>query len=214
MREAIVHLSDNDLADIGFRKLVSHCRRAGIRTVELLEDEGTRCVPQIEVNNRLSEDKLESMECVHSWELVSEREDSYIYVLEISALDLPAEMAKEHDNLVGMCDPTVNDRGLLLSLVGSQETIREVLRNFQEAGVNPKLEKFGEYMNDQRKHGTLTERQYEVLKAAFEKGFYEVPKQASVDDIADDVGLEGATVSEHLQRAERNLLSQQFSMSS
>lgn len=49
--------------------------------------------------------------------------------------------------------------------------------------------------------------------SAYERGFYDVPKEVSIDEIAVEIGLEGATVAEHLQRAERNLLSQQFAAS-
>lgn len=52
-----------------------------------------------------------------------------------------------------------------------------------------------------------------MLRTAYEMGFYEVPKAASVDDVAAELGLEGATVSEHLQRAERNLISHQLTAS-
>lgn len=213
MREAIISLSDEKLETIGFGDLVSLCRRAGLREVELLEDEGIRSVPQIEVKHRLDEDRLDSIDCVDNWELVSETRDSYLYILEIEALEMPESMAQDHDELVGMCDPTVSDRGLLLSLVGSQETIRKVIRNFEQAGAAPGLEKLGEYESGKRTLDPLTERQYEVLQTAYEMGFYDVPKEASISDVAAEIGLEGATVSEHLQRAERNLLSQQFTAS-
>lgn len=210
MREAIINLSDEELEAIGYGGLVSLCREAGLKEVELLEDEGTRSVPQIEVSTRLDEERLDQFDCVERWELVSAAEDSYRYVIEVKALNMPESSAVDHDDLVGMCDPTVVDRGLLLSLVGSQETIRRVLRNFEQAGVVPELHRLGEYEGGERALETLTERQLEVLQTAYEMGFYEVPREATVDDVADEVGIDGGTVSEHLQRAERNILSQQL----
>ena len=35
-----------------------------------------------------------------------------------------------------------------------------------------------------------------------------MPREVTVADVADEIGLDGGTVSEHLQRAERNILSQ------
>jgi hypothetical protein len=208
MREAIISLSDEELEAIGFGELVSLCREAGLREIELLEDDGIRSVPKIEVEEQLDEQRLDSIECVIDWEWVGEKQDTYLYILEIEALEMPDTMATDHQDLVGMCDPTVGDRGLMLSLVGSHEAIREVLRNFEEAGVVPSLEKFAEYGIGEDEQSMLTERQYEVLTTAYEMGFYEVPKAASVNDVAEEIGLNGATVSEHLQRAERNILSQ------
>lgn len=210
MREAIINLSDEELADIGYGGLVSLCREAGLREIELLEDEGTRSVPLIEVENRLDETQLDEFDCVTDWELVSATDTTYQYVIEVEALDMPDETAIDHDDLVGMCDPTVVDRGLLLSLVGSQETIRNVLRNFEEAGVVPELHRLGDYEGGQQTLDTLTDRQLEVLQTAYEMGFYDVPRKATVDEVAAEVNVDGATVSEHLQRAERNILSQQL----
>lgn len=213
MREGIISLSDEELETIGFDDLVSLCRQAGLREVELLEDDGVRSVPQIEVETRLDEKRLNSVECVESWELVNESQDSYHYILEIEALEMPEGMAQDHDELVGVCDPIVSDHGLLLSLAGSQEAIRKVIRNFEQVGAIPRLEKLGEYESGTRPLDVLTERQYEVLQVAYQRGFYDVPKEVSIDEIAVEIGLEGATVAEHLQRAERNLLSQQFAAS-
>lgn len=210
MREAVIYLSDEELEAIGFDELISECREAGLREIELLEDDGLRSVPQIEVEDRLDEDRLDSIECVHAWELVAEKQDTYLYIMEIEAVEMPDSLRDDHDDLVGACDPTVGDRGLLLSLVGSQEAIREVLRDFEQAGVVPDLEKFSEYGVGEGEENLLTERQYEVLSKAYQMGFYDVPKDASVEDVAEAVGLNGATVSEHLQRAERNILSEVF----
>lgn len=210
MREAIISLNDEDLETIGFKNLISECREAGIRDIELLEDDGVRSVPQIEIEEPLDEDRLESIECVQAVELVAEKRDTYLYILEIEALEMPDGMVEDHDNFVGVCDPTMTDQGLLLSLVGSQEAIRAVLRNFEHAGVVPKLEQLRKYGVGDGEENLLTERQYEVLSKAYDMGFYNVPKDASVNDVAEAVGLESATVSEHLQRAERNVLSKVF----
>jgi len=48
MREAIIKLSDEKLEAIGYGGLVSLCREAGLKEVDLLEDDGVRSVPQIE----------------------------------------------------------------------------------------------------------------------------------------------------------------------
>lgn len=52
----------------------------------------------------------------------------------------------------------------------------------------------------------LSERQERVLEAAVENGFYDIPREATVEAIADDLGLAISTVSETLARAERRLV--------
>lgn len=48
----------------------------------------------------------------------------------------------------------------------------------------------------------LTDRQREVLDAATDLGYYEVPRQANHTDIAERDNLDPSTVSEHLQKIE------------
>lgn len=210
MREAIVTLSDPELEAIGFDGLVSLVREAGLRDVELLEDRGYTCLPQVEVEEQLNTEKLADFECVDRWELIAEKDDTYLYLLELTASGLPESTTDDHDALVGNCETTVTDRGVLVSLVGSQEAIRDMLRNYEAAGATPDLCKLSEYEGGQGVLDALTERQREVIEMAYEMGFYEIPRRVSTEDIAEKLDVDAATVSEHLQRAERNLLTQQL----
>lgn len=54
----------------------------------------------------------------------------------------------------------------------------------------------------------LTERQERVLRAAVEAGYYAVPRETTVEAVAEDIDLATSTVSETLARAERRLASQ------
>lgn len=59
-------------------------------------------------------------------------------------------------------------------------------------------------------HSHLTDRQREVLSAAYEAGYYEWPREASGTDVAEDLGITSATFSEHIHAAERKLLAALF----
>lgn len=212
MREAIIDLTDEEIEAMGYGELVSLCRDAGVRDLELLEDDGRGGLTQIEVANRIDEDRLDRIDSVEDWEFITEKDDTYLYLLDVTALEMPESASIDHEDLIGICEPTVSDRGMLLSLVGSQEAIRTMLRNFEAAGIVPDLHRLGEYEGGQRTLDALTDRQLEVLRTAYDMGFYEVPRETSVDEIAAEIGLDGGTVSEHLQRAERNLLTQQLAV--
>lgn len=81
-----------------------------------------------------------------------------------------------------------------------------MLRNYEAAGAATSLRKRAEYNGGSRTLDALSNCQLRVIKAAYELGFYEVTREASTEDIAGELDLNLATVSEHLQRAERNLL--------
>ncbi|WP_158855297.1 helix-turn-helix domain-containing protein [Halorhabdus sp. CUG00001] len=54
----------------------------------------------------------------------------------------------------------------------------------------------------------LTSRQREVLRTAYEEGYFEYPRQASAEEIADTLGIATPTFTEHLAAAQRKLLAE------
>jgi len=56
----------------------------------------------------------------------------------------------------------------------------------------------------------LTDRQREVLRTAFEMGYYEWPRDCTGQDVAAELGISAATFSEHVFAAERKLLTFMF----
>ena len=56
----------------------------------------------------------------------------------------------------------------------------------------------------------LTDRQREVLRTAFEMGYYEWPRACTGADVADELGITPATFSEHVFAAERKILASLF----
>jgi len=56
----------------------------------------------------------------------------------------------------------------------------------------------------------LTDRQYEIAKRALQMGYYDIPRTASQEDIADDLGCAPSTVAEHLRKAESRTMRAQF----
>lgn len=59
-------------------------------------------------------------------------------------------------------------------------------------------------------HTHLTDRQREVLETAFEAGYYDWPRVTTGEEIADELGISSATFSEHINSAERALLTVLF----
>ncbi|WP_436925719.1 helix-turn-helix domain-containing protein [Halosimplex amylolyticum] len=208
MREAEITISESEYEAMGIGELVSLCREAGQREFEELACHGNGAVVQVEVETRLDEGRLDDLEYVDQWERVTDTEGAYLYVIGFTAPDLSADITEYAEDLVGTCDPDVDEDGTTLSLVGSQEAIRGSIGEYVDSGVSPDLRKLGEYDGPTRPMEQLTDRQREILRVAFEEGYYEVPREASTEDVAAEVGVDPSTVAEHLQRAERNLLTQ------
>jgi predicted DNA binding protein len=52
----------------------------------------------------------------------------------------------------------------------------------------------------------LTRRQRDILQTALETGYFEIPREASLDDVADAVGISSNAASERLRRGMRRLV--------
>lgn len=141
---------------------------------------------------------------------MTEADGTYLYLLELTAPELPEAVTENHEELIGTCEPTLSDRGIIMSIRGPQEPIREVIRTFETIGVTPTLRRIGEYRGESSVLDSLTDRQREVIEIAYDHDFYEVPRQATTEDIAAELDVDAATVSKYLQRAERNLLRQEL----
>ena len=58
----------------------------------------------------------------------------------------------------------------------------------------------------------LTVEQYETLVAAIERGYYEVPREVSVQELADEFGISDQSVSERLRRACSRILATELNV--
>ncbi|MFC6875459.1 helix-turn-helix domain-containing protein [Halobellus marinus] len=52
----------------------------------------------------------------------------------------------------------------------------------------------------------LTDRQREALRIAYKRGYFEIPRQASLEDIAAELEISASSVSERLRRAQTELI--------
>lgn len=211
MREALVTIDAAAFEDLGIDELFALSQAAGIREFEELACHGDSSVIQVETDQRVDEEHLDSLAYVDEWERIPTSEDGHLYVIAFYAPELSDEIADQVADLIGTCDPEVTDRGATLSFVGSQGTISDIISGYEDEGVSPELRKLGEYRGRTQPLDELTDRQREVIQTAFEMGYYEVPRNVSSDDIAAELDVDPSTVAEHLQRAERNLLSYHLS---
>jgi len=95
---------------------------------------------------------------------------------------------------------------MAMTLVGDGSEIHETLETVPP-GVDVTVNEVGSY--DRRGGtlvGTLTDRQLEAVDAALALGYYEVPRDAALGDVAAALGCAESTASKLLRRAERDVL--------
>lgn len=109
-------------------------------------------------------------------------------------------------SLVVLLPATFRAGGVELTVVGLPS---ELSAAFEElpGGLSATVLEVGTYRGGRLHRGSsLTDRQHEVLTAAYELGYYERPRRASQEEVAAELGLAPSTVGEHLRKGERRLV--------
>ncbi|SEP87330.1 helix-turn-helix domain-containing protein [Natrinema salaciae] len=154
-------------------------------------------------------DRIEAVESVLEYNLTPIDDDSfYSYVVQ-----RPREaerlwrQAFTSRNLVVV--PPIRydeDVRMTLTVVGDKDDLRALLEEFP-AEFELTVEEVGDY---DRRHATiaagLTERQLEAIEAAVELGYYAVPREASLEAVAEALGCAESTASNHLREAESRVM--------
>lgn len=207
MRRATVTLTNEDTAALGIEENVAPFREAGLVDVQVVSCRGRRGgVVRVSVEREVDEDRLDALDSVEWWERVAGSEPEVAYLVGFSAPDAPQE-GDDTGNLPLTEEVVVHEDGFSFDLMGPHDAISELLADYRDAGAEVTLHAIQEYRADERPLDALTSRQSEVLRAAYEMGYYDVPRSASTEELAAELDLDASTVSEHLQRAEQNLLS-------
>jgi len=111
------------------------------------------------------------------------------------------------DGLVVLPPLTYDDAGgVTFDVVGEPDELRTALADIP-TGIDVDIERVGEYDADrQSAAAALTERQREAVDAAKRLGYYAVPREATVADVAAELSCARSTAAEHLQKAEARLV--------
>ncbi|WP_254545155.1 helix-turn-helix domain-containing protein [Halomarina pelagica] len=90
--------------------------------------------------------------------------------------------------------------------VPSRDELRRLREAYEERDVSFRLERLAHLDVPARERYQLTERQREALVAAYEAGYFEVPRECSLGDVADDLDISKQALSARLRRGEANLI--------
>ncbi|WP_225741272.1 helix-turn-helix domain-containing protein [Halorussus halophilus] len=94
------------------------------------------------------------------------------------------------------------------TVIGDPEDMRSLV-NAMPDSITAEIEEVGEY---DHRHGTvagaLTDRQFEAVTAAKEVGYYEVPREGSLSEVAEKLGCAESTASNLLRKAESRVMSE------
>lgn len=139
---------------------------------------------------------------------IPEQSDGLVYLhCEITtSLEALLTAVQESEVIMAMPVEFLRDDRLRLTFIGEHDSLHRILALTAER-IDVEIERLTEYGSEDQFSSLLTDRQREILTIAVEQGYYEVPRQATIRTIADEIELSQATVGEHLQKIEARVLS-------
>ncbi|WP_128476055.1 helix-turn-helix domain-containing protein [Halorussus pelagicus] len=152
---------------------------------------------------------LAALESVRSFDLAPIDDDAfYAYVtMDLRPEDEAWRSAMDGRRVV-LVPPIVfgPDGAIALTVLGDPEELRQVVAEFPER-VGVEIDRVGDHRGLAGSlAGRLTMRQFEAIEAASELGYYEVPREAELAEVAAALDCTESTASALLRKAERALV--------
>ncbi|ELZ95301.1 HTH DNA binding domain-containing protein [Haloferax mucosum ATCC BAA-1512] len=117
------------------------------------------------------------------------------------------ELVDEHDLLLDTPIRLTRD-GVVVNVLGNHAQLRGAVSSLPDSLTDAfcveGLSDYEPVRNGVRSE--LTSRQREVLETAVESGYYDIPRQISIEELATELDCSQSTVSEHLRKVESRVL--------
>jgi len=100
----------------------------------------------------------------------------------------------------------INKGSARWTILGNHVSSGELLDSLEEAKIP-----FGiELKRNLRERELLTARQEELLRLAFERGYFDFPKRAGLKELSEETGVKTSTLTEILRRGQKKVLGEYF----
>lgn len=159
------------------------------------------------------------VETVPHWERVTIRSEGDPTHFELQLTDPPVlSVVASHGGYVDDAVITDGDYRMTIHLAPTVE-VRRVIETVKEAYSGAEMvrrQQITQVNDDPRPLNrqlieNLTDRQRSALEAAYHAGFFEWPRDASGEDVAESLGVTSPTFHQHLRKAERKMFEAVFS---
>ncbi|PSP78497.1 hypothetical protein BRC81_08120 [Halobacteriales archaeon QS_1_68_20] len=203
MRELEVFIPNNVLDDRFVGGAVREFRDVGIRDLSVVSCHHDKLAFRVLLNDDVDESVVTDDEAVLDFQRLSKSTPEYLLVadLPVTFIDgCPVTVVCGHD-------VSVRADGLELSVIAEHSVIQQIGTRIQNTDLACEVLRIRDYegsVSDARK--ALTSRQSDIILHAYREGYYETPRETTLSELADDLGIDESTVAEHLQRAEKNVL--------
>jgi predicted DNA binding protein len=143
---------------------------------------------------------------LNGWDLVSETDDGVrLYRMKwVERAELLVNILTEQE---GVILSAVATEGIwnFRALFPERDALSAAYEYAEEIGVRIELTAIYEMEDDREGRFGLSEPQYEAITLATERGYYDVPREISLEELANDLDISHQSLSERLRRAQKVL---------
>lgn len=176
--------------------------RVAVQYIHILDDGTAVLLYHLQGDLARARDLLAAVPDILSVDVTGETDGvAYIHAQPIDSMATVLGIPERYEIVLELPIEHV-DNGVRMTMVGHDKQLQQVLSEFPD-DVHVDLERTGTYHpTTSQLSSLLTERQRDVLTIAVHEGYYDRPRRATQDDIADITGLSTATINEHLRKIE------------
>lgn len=145
---------------------------------------------------------------VGDWEAIGGGASQRLYSVRLAGLEPRLRRACVEVG-VHVSQMRLHAEGWLLNLqLPDREALTELAARWHDDGIDFQLKRLTETESGYRdgRCAGLTAEQYELLRTAHASGYFEIPREASQVDLAEELGVSTSGVSQHVRRALAALL--------
>ncbi|WP_267162693.1 helix-turn-helix domain-containing protein [Halovenus salina] len=184
-------------------------QRKAIHSIKLVDDDTIALLGEIEGDLDRYREIMNASSVVEGFTISGDK-SGYVYS-HFEASPQTREMLERReagDFLIEMPIKYTTDGARKFTLIGTEESLLELTELFEIGDTNIELVSMGPYSPESRGvFSDLTDRQREILETALQMGYYENPRETTLEEIASKLNLDHGTVGQHIRSIEAKVFS-------
>ena len=212
MREVAFFWKYDRLDAIGISSVLNIARRIELLSYIKRVPKDIRCLFKIHLHENKTLDDLERIESLKVLEVVQTSENPEEGNLVICRVIHPLPILNARTNgTYAVAGSKLDEEGLTYILQGSSIKLRLLSGVLRLMAKPDRTSARTLKLTPQNHDSVLTEKQLKLAKFAYDRGYYDLPKRIKITELAEQLGLARATISEHLTKIEGILMDDMFS---
>ena len=212
MREVAFFWKYDRLDAIGISSVSNIARRIEFLSYIKRVPKDIRCLFKIHLHENKTLDDLERIESLKVLEVVQTSENPEEGNLVICRVIHPLPILNARTNgTYAVAGSKLDEEGLTYILQGSSIKLRLLSGVLRLMAKPDRTSARTLKLTPQNHDSVLTEKQLKLAKFAYDRGYYDLPKRIKITELAEQLGLARATISEHLTKIEGILMDDMFS---